>query len=113
MMSDRDPLEFPRPLDRPKPDQEDGPADDPILLQDLENRAAEVGRMLRGVMPEGVGFCFIMFTFGEGGWLTYASNAERAHMRKALQELIDKMDDMDPQWRDPSSQGRRRDDGEP
>lgn len=76
---------------QPKADQQDGPSDDPILLQDLEKRAQEVGRMLGPVMPAGVGFCFIMFTFDEGGWLTYVSNAERSDMIKSLKETLEKL----------------------
>ena len=83
--------QFPN-IDAPKPDRQDGPADDPILLRDLENRAREVGIMLRGIMPEGVGFAFLMFTFGDDGWMTYASNAERADMIKALNEMVEKLE---------------------
>jgi hypothetical protein len=47
--------------------------------------------MLSSHMPEGVGFCLTLFTFGEGGWFTYVSNAERGRMMQALEELLDKL----------------------
>lgn len=72
------------------PDQ--SPSKNPILLQDLEKRAKEVGLILKGIMPEGVGYAFLMFTFGENGWMTYASNAQRADMIKALDEMRVKLE---------------------
>jgi len=40
-------------------------------------------------MPK-VGFALFLFTFGEGGWLTYISNAERDTMLQALVEFIER-----------------------
>ncbi len=79
-------------VNRVFPDQ--SPSKNPILLRDLEHRANEVGRMLKDIMPEGVGFAFLMFTFdgGDSGWMTYASNAQRSDMIKALQEMIEKLE---------------------
>ena len=77
-------------VNRVFPDQ--SPSKNPILLRDLEKRAGEVGRMLKDIMPEGVGFVFLMFTFGEDGWMTDASNAERGAMIKALNEMVEKLE---------------------
>ena len=87
-----DPTSLRSQIREPQPDQHDGPADDPMLLQDLEKRAREVGQMLGPVMPEGVGFCFIMFTFGYDGWLTYASNAKRDEMIQSLKKTLEKLE---------------------
>lgn len=77
-------------VNRVFPDQ--SPSKNPILLQDLEKRAREVGLILKGIMPEGVGYAFLMFTFGEDGWMTYASNAQRDDMIKSLKEMLEKME---------------------
>ena len=77
-------------VNRVFPDQ--SPSKNPILLQDLERRALEVGVILKGIMPEGVGYAFLMFTFGDDGWMTYASNAQRADMIKALNEMVEKLE---------------------
>lgn len=77
-------------VNRVFPDQ--SPSKNPILLQDLEKRAKEVGLILKGIMPEGVGYAFLMFTSGEDGWMTYASNAQRADMIKALDEMKEKLE---------------------
>jgi hypothetical protein len=62
-----------------------------IMLHELEDKAAEVGRLIGGSIPEGVGFCLTLFTFGDGGWFTYVSNAERGDMMRALEELLRKL----------------------
>lgn len=71
---------------------DDSPSSNPILLRDLEKRATKVARVLKGLMPEGVGYAFLMFTFGDDGWMTYASNAQRSDMIKALREMIEKLE---------------------
>ncbi len=77
-------------VDRVFPDQ--SPSKNPVLLRDLEERTRKVAIMFKDMMPDGVGYAFLMFTFGDDGWMTYASNAEREQMIKALQEMIEKME---------------------
>ena len=62
-----------------------------IMLHEIEAKCREIGHLIGGEMPAGVGFCFMMFTFGEGGWSTYVANAERESMMIALEEFIEKM----------------------
>ncbi len=62
-----------------------------IMLHELEDKAAEVGRLIGDSLTEGVGFCLTLFTLGEGGWFTYVSNAERESMMNALEELLSKL----------------------
>jgi hypothetical protein len=63
----------------------------------MEETARRVGALIGSVLddhaeanPESprVGFCLMMFTFGEGGWATYLSNAEREDMVEAIRELL-------------------------
>ncbi len=65
-------------------------ADREIMLEELEDLAKEVGRLIKDVMPKGVGFTLMIFTMGEGGWMTYLSSAERTTMIKAMKEFIEK-----------------------
>lgn len=57
-----------------------------------EHRAA--GRRLADVISEalhaGTGFALLIFDFGEGGNLSYISNAQREDMLRAMREFIDK-----------------------
>jgi hypothetical protein len=50
----------------------------------------EVGQILKGMCPDGYGFSLLVFTFGEGGNMFYASNAQRQDMIKAMREFIAK-----------------------
>ncbi len=61
-----------------------------IRLAALEALCREVGGMIGDMMPPGVGFMMMIFTLGEGGWMTYLSNAERDDMIRALTEFIEK-----------------------
>ena len=61
-----------------------------LTREELEEACRELWREIAKEMPEGVGFAFIMFDFGEGGNLVYLSNAERGDMRRALEEFLQK-----------------------
>jgi len=63
-------------------------------LEMLEKNADALGKVIGGAVPDGIGFCLMIFSFGPEGWLTYSSNAERGSMLEALQELIDKVKEM-------------------
>jgi len=73
---------------------ESSPGEEELSLEFLEKNAQAIGRVIKGAMPDGVGFCLLVFSFGPDGWLTYSSNAERPSMMDALQELLDKMKEM-------------------
>jgi hypothetical protein len=55
-----------------------------LLLESQARRLAEG-------CPAGVGFALMIFDFGEGGNMAYVSNAERADMIRALEELLQKL----------------------
>lgn len=57
-------------------------------LPELERTARALARKINRDVPEGAGFCLLLFNLGEGGWTTYLSNANRADMLKALREFI-------------------------
>lgn len=65
-------------------------ADQEIRLHHLEQKARQIGRTIGDQLPPGVGFCLMLFTFGEGGWSTYLSNAAPESMVEAIRELADK-----------------------
>ena len=60
---------------------------DPIRpeVREQMNRIAEA---LGARLPEGMGFVFLVFSFGEGSFMNYISNADRRSMIAALRELI-------------------------
>ena len=50
----------------------------------------DIGHLIGSKMPDGYGFTFLMFTFGEGGNLFYISNSRREDMIKSMEEFIEK-----------------------
>lgn len=63
----------------------------PKLLE-LEAKARAIGRIIGGACPPGVGFSLQLFDFGDSGFCTYISNAQRDDMIKAMKELIGKLE---------------------
>lgn len=59
-------------------------------LASMEAKAREVGLLIGPVMPEGAGFCLFVFSFGDGGWMTHVSNADRADLVKAMREWLER-----------------------
>ena len=55
---------------------------------ELEKRARAIGKAIGDRLPSTMGFCLVMFDFGRGGNATYVSNAERADMVAALEEML-------------------------
>lgn len=56
----------------------------------LEELTAQLGQTLGGILKESapdLGFCLLMFNYGEGGALAYCSSAQRADMIKTLDEF--------------------------
>lgn len=62
------------------------------ILPGIEAKAREIGRSIGGALPPGIGFCLLLFTFGDGGWGTYLSNAQRLDMIAAIRELLAKLE---------------------
>jgi hypothetical protein len=60
----------------------------PAERQRMERAARSMGQTIGKACPPGVGFALIMFTFGEGDWSTYISNANRADMIRGLEEFL-------------------------
>lgn len=52
----------------------------------------DIGKMLKDSMPEGVGYTLMVFTFGDGGWMTYLSTAQRKDMIASMRDLIAKLE---------------------
>jgi hypothetical protein len=55
-----------------------------------EKMLEEIGQILRESCPPGFRFSLLVFSFGEGGSMFYASNADRESMCRAMQEFIEK-----------------------
>lgn len=55
---------------------------------DVTRIMRDLGRLLAKQMPPGWGFGLLMFTLGEGGTMTWISNANREDMLKAMQEFL-------------------------
>lgn len=58
----------------------------------LQQTTVTTVREVASRVPKGMGFAVILFDFGSGGNISYASNADRTAMRSALRELLDKWD---------------------
>ncbi len=60
----------------------------------------DIGNVLKTAIGSArVGFGLFLFSFGEGGWMTWLSNAERADMTRALKEWIAKNEAPPPKAR--------------
>lgn len=60
----------------------------PKPVEELEEIARDVGRVIGGAVPPGVGFALLVFDFGTQGTISYLSNARREDMIAALKNLI-------------------------
>ena len=63
-----------------------------IPLEDLEQGGRELAETIQGALPPEVGFLLCLFDFGDGGNLTWLTNAEREDMIVTLKELIGKLE---------------------
>lgn len=61
-------------------------------LEAVEVEARNIGRVIGKSLPPNIGFGLVLFSFGEDGFLTYISNAQREDMVKALRECADKIE---------------------
>ena len=60
----------------------------PKPVEELEEIARDVGRVIGEAVPPGVGFTLLVFDFGTQGTISYLSNARREDMIAALKNLI-------------------------
>ena len=60
-----------------------------IRNPEVEEKLREIGRELKGRMPEGFGFALLIFSY-EPGSMFYLSSAERDTMIAAMREFIAK-----------------------
>ena len=67
---------------------------DDVSLRELEIINAHMARALKEEMPPGyaIGWVLITFDFGPKGFMTYASNSQRADVVKLLRELASKIE---------------------
>lgn len=61
---------------------------DPHEFPDDEMYLRAIADQIKERLPAGKGFALFMFDFGEGGSMTYLSNANRDDMVKAIQEWL-------------------------
>lgn len=61
-----------------------------VRNEEIEQKLKEIGRILKGVMPEGWGFTLLISSYGEGGSMFYLSSVERQDAVNMLREFIQK-----------------------
>ena len=57
----------------------------------LERKNRELGRLIESHLDPGLGFAVLTFSFGDGGHMTWISNADRACMIDAVEELLGRL----------------------
>lgn len=65
---------------------------DEETLRSMEQSTRAIADMILPVLPPGVGFTLMLFTYGDGGWLTYLSTADRADMLRTLKDQIARLE---------------------
>jgi hypothetical protein len=63
----------------------------PKPLAEIEQSARELGKVIGGVLPDGVGFLLVLYDYGTGGHMSYMSNGRREDCIKLLAELREKL----------------------
>lgn len=56
----------------------------------VKETSRKLGKIIGNALPEGWGFCVLIFEFGEGGTMTYISNACREDVVDTMREFIQK-----------------------
>lgn len=59
---------------------------------EAERAAAGIASLIGDKLPPGYGFALLVFSFGEGGYLTHVSNCNRADLVKTLRECADTLE---------------------
>jgi len=73
-----------------------------IELKELEAECRGLGRRLKDSLSPEVFFVLILATSGEGGFMTYLSNARRGDMISMMWEMLQKMEndpEGGPRWK--------------
>ena len=60
-------------------------------LEQAENHARDLGRLLKKNMPEGWGFSLVLYNFEGDGFMTYLSSGNREDCIKMIEELLTKI----------------------
>ncbi len=63
-----------------------------LSREELEATCSSLGRTIGEVIPDGVGFAFILCDFGNEGNMAYLSNGNREDMIKMLREMATKIE---------------------
>jgi len=61
-------------------------------LEEAENEARKLGRLIKADMPEGWGFVLMLVSHGENGVFTYLSDCQRQDIIKFLREIAYKLE---------------------
>lgn len=62
------------------------------IPEKIRKTANEIAVKLHSALPPGIGFALLLFDLGEGGNMSYISDAERVSMIAAMKELIQNME---------------------
>ena len=62
------------------------------LFPEAERAAQSTAQLIGSRLPPGCGFALLVFSFGEGGYMTHVSNTQRADLVKALRECADALE---------------------
>lgn len=62
------------------------------IRPEIKDRMLELGRFLKGCMPDGYAFALLIFNLGDGGFMNYLSSADRQDMIKALKEMVQNLE---------------------
>ena len=65
-------------------------------LREAEEKARVIGRRIKGEMPTGWGFSLVLYSFGEGGAMTYLSSGNREDCIKMFKELLENIETNKP-----------------
>lgn len=69
-------------------------ANDPMRYEvrnpEIEGKLRRIASNIDSNLPSGYGFTLMIYSFGPGGSMFYASNANREDMIRAMQEFIAK-----------------------
>lgn len=60
--------------------------------QQLNLLNRQIAESIKPKLPEGAGYALLVFDLGEGGYMTWSSNARRQDMVRALREMADRLE---------------------
>lgn len=62
----------------------------PDTPQAIKDALTRIGNSIGDALPKGWGFGLLIFTFGEGGLMSWTSNAQREDMLNSMAEFLRK-----------------------